>query len=43
MSHWGMSSFIVQPKGTLVSIPITTAILPALMTLRAWNGVVTIR
>ncbi|WP_156391165.1 MULTISPECIES: hypothetical protein [unclassified Nocardioides] len=43
MSHCGTSSFIVQPNGTLVSMPMTTAIFPALMTLRAWKGLVTIR
>ena len=37
------SSFIVQPNGTEVSMPMTTAIFPALITLRAWNGFVTIR
>ena len=39
----GTSSFIVQPNGTLVSMPMTTAIFPALITLRAWNGFFTIR
>ncbi len=39
----GMPSFWVQSNGTEVSIPITTASLPALMTVRAWPGVVTIR
>ena len=33
----------VHPNGTLVSMPITTAIFPALMTWRASNGSVTIR
>ena len=33
--HCGLSSFIVQPNTTLVSMPITTAIFPALMTSRA--------
>ena len=37
------SSLIVQPNGTLVSMPMTTAILPALITRRASNGSVTIR
>ncbi len=41
--HAGRSSLIVQPKGTLVSMPMTTAILPALITRRASNGSVTIR
>ena len=39
----GTPSFWVQPNGTEVSMPITTASLPALMTLRAWSGVVTMR
>ena len=39
----GMSSFIVQPNGTEVSIPMTTAIFPALITFLAWNGFRTIR
>ena len=33
----------VQPKGTLVSMPMTTAILPSLITLRASHGLRTIR
>ena len=37
------SALNVQPKGTLVSMPMITAIFPALITLRAWNGFVTIR
>ena len=36
----GTSSFIVQPNGTEVSMPMTTAIFPALITFRAWNGLV---
>ena len=32
------SALNVQPNGTLVSMPITTAILPALMTWRACHG-----
>ena len=42
-SQAGTSSFIVQPNGTDVSMPITTAIFPALITLRASNGDFTIR
>ena len=41
--HCGTSSFIVQPKGTEVSMPMTTAILPWLMTWRASKGDFTIR
>jgi hypothetical protein len=37
------SALNVQPNGTLVSMPMITAILPALITFRAWNGVFTIR
>ena len=33
----------VQPKGTLVSMPMTTASLPSLMTSRASHGDFTIR
>ena len=33
----------MQPNGTLVSMPMTTAIFPALITFRAWNGFLTIR
>ncbi len=33
----------VQPNGTLVSMPMTTAIFPALITLRACHGLLTIR
>ena len=32
-----------QPNGTLVSMPITTASRPELMTRRAWKGSVTMR
>ena len=39
----GTPSFWVHPNGTEVSMPITTASLPALMTLRAWSGEVTMR
>ena len=39
----GTSNFIVQPNGTEVSMPMITAIFPALITCRAWNGSVTIR
>ncbi len=39
----GTPSFCVQPNGTEVSMPITTASLPALITWRAWSGVVTMR
>ena len=39
----GTSSFIEQPNGTEVSMPMTTAIFPALITFRAWNGLFTIR
>ena len=39
----GTSSFIVHPNGTEVSMPMTTAIFPALITFRAWNGLLTIR
>ena len=39
----GLSSFMVHPNTTLVSMPITTAIFPALMTSRASNGSVTTR
>ncbi len=39
----GMSSFMVQPNSTLVSMPMTTASLPWLITRRAWNGSVTMR
>ena len=39
----GMPSFWVHPNGTEVSMPITTASLPALMTRRAEVGVVTMR
>ena len=45
--HAGMSvpstALNVQPNGTLVSMPMTTAILPALITLRACHGFFTIR
>ena len=34
----GTSAFIVQPNGTLVSMPMTTAIFPALITFRASKG-----
>ena len=37
------SALNVQPNGTLVSMPITTASFPALITRRASNGFVTIR
>ena len=43
MSQAGTSSFIVQPKGTLVSMPMITAIFPALITFLAWKGLFTIR
>ncbi len=36
-------SLNVHPNGMLVSMPITTAIIPALMTCRASNGDFTIR
>ena len=39
----GIPFFIVQPNSTLVSMPMTTASLPWLMTCRAWNGLVTMR
>jgi hypothetical protein len=42
-SQVGFVGLEVQPNGTLVSMPMTTAIFPALITLRAWNGSVTIR
>ena len=39
----GTPSFSVQPNGTEVSMPMTTASLPALITLRASSGLRTIR
>mgnify|MGYP006136899375 CR=1 FL=1 len=42
-SQAGRSSFVVQPNGTEVSIPITTASLPWLITRRASKGSVTMR
>ena len=39
----GRPSWTLQPSGTEVSMPITTASLPALMALRASKGLVTMR
>ena len=41
--HCGTSAFMVQPNGTDVSMPMTTASLPWLMTSRASQGDFTIR
>ena len=43
MLHAGTSAFMVQPNGTEVSMPMTTASLPWLMTWRASHGDFTIR